>query len=83
MVTAVDSHCLSNLSMVFAEDSGILLPGKLLSPAVYKYSRLEYQQAGEPYTPYNLHILSKKKGTLSDALAPLPTELLTIAVMVC
>ena len=24
--------------------------------AVYKYSRLAYQQTGEPYTPYILHI---------------------------
>ena len=35
--------------------------------AVYKYSRPAYQQAGEPYTPYILHIQAKKKGTLPDA----------------
>ena len=45
---SVDSHCLSNLSMAFAEDSGILLPGKLSSLAVYKYSRLAHQQPIQP-----------------------------------
>lgn len=43
-----------------------------------------------PATPPRLHAARraapkkpKKKGTLPDALAPLPTELLPIAVMVC
>lgn len=30
--------------------------------AVYKYSRTAYQQAGEPYTPYILHIKAKEEG---------------------
>ena len=37
----------------------VSFPSALL--AVYKYSRPAYQQAGEPYTPYILHILFKKE----------------------
>ena len=42
-------HALSVLvtDIEFAEDSGILLPGKLSSLAVNKYSRPEYQQPRE------------------------------------
>lgn len=60
---SVDSHCLSNLSMVFAEDSGILLPGKLSSLAVYKYSRPEYQQPREQDNHIDCtHLRCKDKG---------------------
>lgn len=37
----------------------VSFPSALL--AVYKYSRPAYQQAGEPYTPYILHILHEKR----------------------
>ena len=60
---SVDSHCLSNLSMAFAEDSGILLPGKLSSLAVYKYSRPEYLQPREQDNHIDCtHLRCKDKG---------------------
>lgn len=37
----------------------VSFPSALL--AAYKYSRPAYQQAGEPYTPYILHILHEKR----------------------
>ena len=41
--------------------------------AVYKYSRTAYQQAGEPYTPYILHIKAKEEGhPLGCPVVPLP-----------
>lgn len=46
------------------------------SPRFYNAPHLHAARRAAPESP-------KKKGTLPDALAPLPTELLPIAVMVC
>ena len=48
--------------------------GSVAAPfAVYKYSRTAYQQAGEPYTPYILHIKAKEEGhPLGCPVVPLP-----------
>ena len=68
----IEYHAVFVLSRVVVSrhthDSFLPWGGSVAVPlAVYKYSRPAYQQAGELYTPYILHIQAKKKGTLPDA----------------